>query len=65
KTTVNVFDNNKLLFQKSTNGDYSVLTQSIQEMWLNLFDIVNVWRILLSIVFIIIAYFLYKRRDIV
>ncbi|HPM02382.1 MAG TPA: hypothetical protein PK816_09535 [Candidatus Cloacimonadota bacterium] len=65
KTTVNVFDNNKLLYQKTTNGDYSVLTQSIQEMWLNLFDIVNVWRILLSIVFIIIAYFLYKRRDIV
>jgi hypothetical protein len=53
------------LYQKTTNGDYSVLTQSIQEMWLNLFDIVNVWRILLSIVFIIIAYFLYKRRDIV
>lgn len=64
KLSVNVFDGQKLKYQMGSNGEFDILKQSIQEMWLNLFDMVNVYRILLSVAFIVIAYFMYKRRDV-
>ncbi|MCB5251264.1 MAG: hypothetical protein RBS16_00390 [Candidatus Cloacimonadales bacterium] len=64
KTMTNPFDSQKYLFQKVSNGAYSILTQSIQEIWINLFDILNLWRLVLSVLFIVIAYYFYKSREI-
>ncbi|HOQ81317.1 MAG TPA: hypothetical protein PLH63_09630 [Candidatus Cloacimonadota bacterium] len=64
KTIVYPYSMDKINNQIISGGEFTLLRQSIEGMLINLFDPINLWRIALSVLFIIITYYVYKQREI-